>query len=337
MAAVWDRIRGLFRAIHALVRAVPGAVIDWACYEGKWYVGSAVFHAVAILTLALIAISLPPTLILPDQAPTFDAVETTHNAAPPPVERFEVGNAPLDPTELNADTLTQTKALPVGGQTAKYYDDSPDFEDAGGGTVTDAKGPKLGGLGGFSVADLPGPAGRGGVGVGIGLGTNAGWGGAGEGFGSRGKGHRAEILGPAGGTRASERAVGAALNWFYRHQTGFGRWSIDFRHQCKGGACSGAGSSRSDAGATAMALLPFLAAGETHRSRGPYQQTVARALNWLIKQQRINGDLSGGCEQPMYAHGLATIALCEAYGMTRDDRVGNAARMAVGFIETRPE
>ena len=185
-----DRIRGLLRAIQAFVLTVPGAVIDWACYEGKWYVGSAVFHAVAILSLALIAVSLPSTLILPDQAPTFDAAEVAHNAAPPPVERFEVGNPPLDPTELNAETLAQTKALPVGGQTAKYYDDSSEFEDAGGGTVTDAKGPKLGGLGGFSVADLPGPAGRGGVGVGIGLGTHAGWGGAGEGFGSRGKGHR---------------------------------------------------------------------------------------------------------------------------------------------------
>ena len=35
----------------------------------------------------------------------------------------------------------------------------------------------------------------------------------------------------------------------------------------------------------------------------------------------------------MYAQGLATLALCEAYGMTRDEHVGAAARKAVAFID----
>jgi hypothetical protein len=35
----------------------------------------------------------------------------------------------------------------------------------------------------------------------------------------------------------------------------------------------------------------------------------------------------------MYAHGMATIVLCEAYGMTRDERIGAAARQAVSYIE----
>jgi hypothetical protein len=82
-----------------------------------------------------------------------------------------------------------------------------------------------------------------------------------------------------------------------------------------------------------MALLPFLAAGETPKSKGPYRQTVAKALDWLVKQQKPNGDLSGGCEQPLHAHGLATIALCEAYGMTHDEQLGAAAGLGVGYIE----
>jgi hypothetical protein len=82
-----------------------------------------------------------------------------------------------------------------------------------------------------------------------------------------------------------------------------------------------------------LALLPFLAAGQTHKSKGPYQQTIHKGVQWLIRQQRSNGDLAGGCEQPMYAHGMAAIALCEAYGMTHDERVGVAARQAVSFIE----
>ncbi len=69
MAATSDRIRGLFRRILAAILAVLVAIIDWASYEGKWYVGSALFHAFAILGLALIAVSLPVTKILPDQEP----------------------------------------------------------------------------------------------------------------------------------------------------------------------------------------------------------------------------------------------------------------------------
>ena len=128
-------------------------------------------------------------------------------------------------------------------------------------------------------------------------------------------------------------AIAAALNWLHRHQTPEGNWSIDYRRQCKGEACSGAGITKSDAAATAVALLPFLAAGQTQTSKGPYRPTVAKGIAWLIKQQKPSGDLSGGCEQPMYAQGLATIALCEAYGMTHDEHLGAAARLGVGYIE----
>jgi hypothetical protein len=306
----------------------------WYREDGFWYVTSTVVHAVGLFCLALMSMAIPTAIELSarQNAPSFEAAEQ-EPSPPPPVARFEVGDAPLEPTELKPEMFTDTKALPIGGQTEKYYDDSPDFEEAGGGTTTDSKDQNLGGLGGFSVANLPGPAGRGGVGVGKGLGNNAGWGGAGEGFGQRGKGHREALLGPYGGTRASERAVLAALNWLYRHQSPQGKWSIDYRAQCKGGVCTGPGSAQSDSAATAMGLLPFLAAGQTHKSKGAYQQTVAKGLTWLIKQQRPDGDLAGGCPQPMYAHGLATIALCEAYGMSRDEHVGRAARQAVLFIQ----
>ena len=35
----------------------------------------------------------------------------------------------------------------------------------------------------------------------------------------------------------------------------------------------------------------------------------------------------------MYAHGLATLALCEAFGMSKDPSIGAAAQKAVYFIE----
>jgi hypothetical protein len=300
---------------------------------GQWYLGSAAVHALVLIFLGLISMATPGIGTgTGEVAPAFNASDT--EAAPPPAfTRFEVGDAPLAPTELNTETLSMYEAKPIAAQTALNYDDSPEFVEAGGGSATDLKGPQLGGLGGFSVKDLPGPAGKGGVGVGAGLGDKPGVGGQGEGFGFRGKGHREALAGAFGGTKASERAVGAALNWIHRHQTSLGKWSLDFRHQCKNGVCTGSGSIRSDEAATAMALLPFLAAGQTHKSKGPYQQTISKGLAWLIKQQTLDGDLAPNSDQPMYAHGLATLALCEAYGMTRDEHIGSAARKAVAYIE----
>jgi hypothetical protein len=159
-----------------------------------------------------------------------------------------------------------------------------------------------------------------------------GTGGAGMGFGTRGSGMREAMLG-SGGTKQSERAVAAALNWLARHQNPDGSWSLNHTHRCRSGFCSGPAEGPYDAGATALGLLPFLAAGQTHESKGPYQKNINAAINWLIKNQKQSGDLSVGGQQ-MYSHGLATIALCEAYGMTQDSRVGYAAQAAINFIQT---
>jgi hypothetical protein len=138
----------------------------------------------------------------------------------------------------------------------------------------------------------------------------------------------------SGGTKQSERAVAAALNWIARHQNKDGSWSIKHTNNCKGGFCSWPGDHASDCAATALGLLPFLAAGQTHESKGPYQKNIQQGINWLISHQRPTGDLKAGPGSQMYSHGLATIALCEAYGMTKDERVGYAAQAAINFIES---
>ena len=82
-------------------------------------------------------------------------------------------------------------------------------------------------------------------------------------------------------------------------------------------------------------LLPFLAHGETHKTGGrTHSRAISAGLLWLLRRQKPNGDLSADSPQQMYAHALATIALCEDYGMTKDKSVGMAAQGAVGFIET---
>jgi hypothetical protein len=141
----------------------------------------------------------------------------------------------------------------------------------------------------------------------------------------------------SGGTKKAERAVTAALIWLANHQNyGDGSWSLqNYTANCKPGdqSCTGPGDVPGvDAGATAMGLLPFLAAGQTQKSKGPYKEHITRAIDWLIRQQQPDGDLAKGAHQMMYSHGLATMALSEDYSLTKDKHVGAAVEKAVKFI-----
>jgi hypothetical protein len=144
---------------------------------------------------------------------------------------------------------------------------------------------------------------------------------------------RQELLDEEGGSLKTEAAVVRGLRWFAGHQEKDGHWSLDnFSHagDCNG-QCDGRGGD-SDVAATALALLPFLGAGQSHKL-GIYQDNVDRGLRWLVKQQKPDGDLrgSGGLGR-MYAHGLATIVLCEAVAMTNDDSLRGPAISAAEFI-----
>jgi len=248
------------------------------------------------------------------------------------IEHFEVGDAPIEATELNTETLTMNEA-PQIEQSEQFNDSSETFVEAGGGLAS-ASGPSLGGLGGFEISaigDGPAVSGKGGVGVSVGTGTQAGSGGGGAGFAGRGEGSRQALAGGFGGTKATERAVGGALNWLARHQNQDGSWSLDeFARHCKRTTCDGKGEVKSETAATAFALLPFFAAGQTHETKGQYQLTIRRGLDWLIKNQKPDGRLGSAT---MYEHGLASIALCEAYGLSKDNRVGGPAQKALLFIE----
>ena len=139
---------------------------------------------------------------------------------------------------------------------------------------------------------------------------------------------RREVLELEGGTLLTEAAVARALEWFVQHQQPNGSWKLDSREYG-----SDRGDISTDAGATALALLPFLGAGQTHKT-GIYRSVVANGLDYLLDHQQDNGDLRAGTtgEAGMYVHGQATIVLCEAYAMTRDRNIQEAARRAVDFI-----
>ncbi len=155
-----------------------------------------------------------------------------------------------------------------------------------------------------------------------------------EAFASRKSENRAQLSARFGGTRQTDRAVAAALYWLANHQSRDGSWSLQqYLKQCKDKSCTGPASQESLSAATAMALLPHLAAGQTHASAGPFQRVISRGVFWLVSHQMPDGDLSAKADSQMYSHGLATIALCEDYGLSRDRSVGTAAQKAINFIQ----
>ena len=74
----------------------------------------------------------------------------------------------------------------------------------------------------------------------------------------------------------------------------------------------------SDTGATGLALLPMLGAGYIHTVKSKYQDTVRRGIFWLVDHQQPDGNLFIGPAGMafMYSHAIATMALCEAYGLS---------------------
>jgi hypothetical protein len=306
--------------------------MDWVRTELVWYAGSFTFHLLG-LSLLLLMGNFAGKQMLGD-APAFDEVQVdkAESDEPTKFDKFDIGDADdKPPPELDVDPSLEKP----GHEAVAAEDNGNDepFEHKGGGMASGQKDNVGGGATFWGVGNGAKSMGAG-IGVGLGTGKNWGSGGDGVGFGGRGAGRRKAMLAVAGGTKHTERAVTAALIWLAKHQLSDGSWSLkDYKSRCTDGTCTGVGNVNADTGATAMGLLPFLAAGQTHRTKGPYKVNVGRAVEWLIRHQQPDGNLAKNCQQPMYSHGLATIALCEAAGMTSDPVVRNAAQLAVNYIQ----
>ena len=149
----------------------------------------------------------------------------------------------------------------------------------------------------------------------------------------RSKQSRQALVRKGGGTRQSERAVRLALEWLAAHQESDGSWSFDHTQGPCNGRCANPGMlQQARNGATAMALLPFLGAGETHQS-GDFQSTVKQGLDYLCRsmQETEHGGVLVD-QGNMYSHGLAAIVLSEAFSMTRDDQLAIPAQRALDYI-----
>ena len=147
-----------------------------------------------------------------------------------------------------------------------------------------------------------------------------------------------------GGTPESEKAVLAGLAWLAAHQQSDGRWPLkDYHNGIEGCTCRTefeAEVTDSNTAGTAFGVLPFLGAGIAH-NRAPehppelagYQSVVQKAIQYLVTNQHVSrDDKSGRLDNNMYAHAIGTMALCEAYGLSGDDRLKVPAQLAIKYL-----
>ena len=123
-----------------------------------------------------------------------------------------------------------------------------------------------------------------------------------------------------GGSDSSEKAISAAIQWLIENQEEDGHWDTR-KHGAK---------QEYDAGGAGHALLCFYGWGERHDKPGKYQDNIKRALDWLLAEQDEEGYL-GGRPGMMYSHAIASIALCEAYGLTKDPKLKEPAQRSINY------
>jgi hypothetical protein len=141
----------------------------------------------------------------------------------------------------------------------------------------------------------------------------------------REKGAKRALLAAYGGTGTTEAAVQMGLDWLSRQQDRrSGLWRLSGPYSD--------GSNENTLAATALALLAFQGAGETHQ-QGNHQAVVSRGVEALLKMQNGEGNFfwEGIQNHRLYSQALATIAVCELYGMTKDPRVRKPAQKALDY------
>ena len=170
---------------------------------------------------------------------------------------------------------------------------------------------------------------------------------------------RQDIINQLGGSENTEDAVRRALEWFTRVQKADGHWdgvsghesattglamlaymgygakhtwSLEEKHELaltvkrltEEPANPGLVGPRQPANPKGEINKPVKNAELTH-----YQKPLAKAVEWMLRIEK-NGDLRGR-RGDMYDHGIAAIALAEAYSLTKDPRLRQPLERVVAF------
>ncbi len=220
----------------------------------------------------------------------------TENLAPPPEQPSD--SVPQETVQTQTAPDVSTPSLDVMSTSAntnsfKVAVNAPKINMSNTGDLTKATGAPVKGLAG-GVGGLPGAM---------------------QGRLGSGRGNAMKVN---GGKTKSEQAVLRGLEWLRKVQNGDGSWG-----------------EKNKAAMTGFALLCFLGHGETNDSQD-YGLTVGKAVQWIIDNgTKFQGRLSmeNAFTQPgVYEHAICTYALGEYYTMTKDERVTELLKQAVGFV-----
>jgi len=142
------------------------------------------------------------------------------------------------------------------------------------------------------------------------------------------------------GDPKSEQAIYDGLVFLARQQMQDGSWAL---HPVVAGDRRFEDEYRPDyalhsnTAATGLALIAYLGAGFDHKKHR-WKTVVAAGLDYLIRNQDSEGnlyvaqDLRSNSSVALYSHGIATIALCEAYAMTNDPQLRAPAQKAIDYV-----
>ncbi|MHC4932397.1 MAG: prenyltransferase/squalene oxidase repeat-containing protein [Planctomycetota bacterium] len=139
-------------------------------------------------------------------------------------------------------------------------------------------------------------------------------------------------------SRAVQHSLELGLRWLAEHQDirEDGRWDCDgfMKHDPRDDRNDGPGGALFDVGVTGLALLAFVGAGYTDRGReNSHAGNVRRGLRFLTRNQDREGCFGPRSSQKyIYNTAIATLAMCEAYGATRNPRWRSAAQRGLNFI-----
>jgi hypothetical protein len=159
------------------------------------------------------------------------------------------------------------------------------------------------------------------------------------------------MQGRGGPTQKSEAAVRAGQLWLIRHQQPDGSWAADkMKDVCdkNGGCCPSTGgpefTAQYNEGLTGLALLAFFGSGQTDESKNFVVDTLRKSkhyfgesvikpgLKWLRARQEAHKDGRFSDDGHIYNESLATLAMCEAYALTRRKVWGDCAQRGIDFL-----
>jgi hypothetical protein len=275
--------------------APPGVmdVINRRVREAPGYALSIVMHVVAFLLMSLVVI--PPK----DREELFNTIMASTEVQPDIVEQLDDKTIIPDKVENLQAAVESTQ---INSQVVSTTPSAMDLDISDSAPMIEAPDPS--GIGG-----------NGGNGPNMPKGELAG----------RSKKARGAMLASQGGTPASEVSVNTGLKWLAKHQRPDGSWS--FKH-----GPDDPGSLDNPTGATGLALLAFLGGGHTHKA-GDYQKQVSGGLAYLGSKMTPTGDMRlPGDGSGMYTQGICTIALCEAYALSKDKNLRQPTQLAINFI-----